>query len=115
MRLTKVLLRQNLGWHFKMKWRTQKRRNIQNENTVAHLKEIGLPVIDPYQEFVAEPQIPDPPLVHSLNANSFRITIVYFFLGQSLSIQFRPIYFNETKNIRGGIPVFVICWVITMY
>lgn len=64
MRLTKVLYAQHIGWHFKMKWRTQKRLNIQNENVVANLKEIGLPVIDPYQEFVAEREIPNPPSVY---------------------------------------------------
>lgn len=65
MRLTKVLFRQHLGWHTKMKWRTQKRRTIPDERAVAHLKEIGLPVIDPYEEFVAEPKIPDLPLVYA--------------------------------------------------
>lgn len=63
MRLTTVLLRQHIGWHFKMKWRGQKRLNIQNENVVSSLKEMGLPVIDPFKEFVADPGIPDPPLV----------------------------------------------------
>lgn len=63
MRLTKVLFTQNLGWHTKMKWRTQKRRIIYNDKAVANLKDIGFPVIDPVQEFIGKKAIPDLPLV----------------------------------------------------
>lgn len=62
MRITKVLCRQNLGWHSKMKWRTQKHRNIQNERAVDNLRAFGLPVVDPIEELVAKQRkIPDLP------------------------------------------------------
>lgn len=61
MRITKVLFRQNLGWHSKMKWRTQKHRIIQNERAVDNLRAFGLPVVDPVEELVAEPKILDLP------------------------------------------------------
>lgn len=57
MRFTKALFKQHLGWHSKMKWRTQRRRVIFNDNTVDNLKEIGLPVIDPIQEFMQKPTL----------------------------------------------------------
>lgn len=63
MRLTKVLFAQHLGWHTKMKWRTQKRRTIFNDKSAANLKEMGLPVIDPLQEFLPKPTIQDQALV----------------------------------------------------
>lgn len=61
MRITKVLFRQHLGWHSKMKWRTQKHRNIQNERAVDNLRALGLSVADPVEELVAEPKISDIP------------------------------------------------------
>ncbi|XP_031620304.1 39S ribosomal protein L37, mitochondrial [Contarinia nasturtii] len=61
MRLTNVLNAQHLGWHFKMKWRTLKRRAIEDQNAASYLKAMGLPVIDPVQEFMSEPEIPKPP------------------------------------------------------
>lgn len=61
MRLTKVLFRQHLGWHAKMKWRSQKHRIIPHENSVINVKEMGVPVIDPVQEFIPKREVPDPP------------------------------------------------------
>lgn len=61
MRLTNVLLRQHLGWHAKMKWRTQKHRTIPHEKSVINVKEMGVPLIDPVQEFIPQRKIPDPP------------------------------------------------------
>lgn len=61
MRITKVLFRQNLGWHAKMKWRVQKHRNIQNERAADNLRAFGLPVIDPIDEIIREPKITEIP------------------------------------------------------
>lgn len=61
MRLTNVLSKQHIGWHFKMKWRLLKRRNIFNDGTTDRLKEMGIPIIDPVEEFMPKPNIPNPP------------------------------------------------------
>lgn len=61
MRLTNVLYRQHLGWHSKMKWRTMKHRTIPHEKSVMNVKELGIPVIDPVQEFIPNRKIPEPP------------------------------------------------------
>lgn len=63
MRLTNVLLNQHLGWHYKMKWRTLKRRNIEDTKSVSLLEEMGLPVIDPVEKFMPKSEISDPPSV----------------------------------------------------
>lgn len=61
MRLTKVLFRQNLGWHAKMKWRTQKHRNIQNEGAADNLRALGLQVMDPLEELIPNRKISELP------------------------------------------------------
>lgn len=66
MRLTKALFAQHLGWHAKMKWRTQRNRIIKQEKSLQNLNALGIPVIDPVQEFIPQPTIPDPPLVKLL-------------------------------------------------
>lgn len=63
MRLTKLLFRQHIGWHAKMKWRTQRNRTIPHETSLRNLNEMGLPVVDAVNEFIPDRAIPDPPLV----------------------------------------------------
>lgn len=84
MRFTRVLFSQHLGWHTKMKWRLQKRRVIWNDNSVDHLKEIGLPVIDPIQEFMKKPIVT---LVKQFLFMYFITTKCYFFKEFHMLIQ----------------------------
>lgn len=65
MRLTNVVFRQHLGWHSKMQWRTNKHRNIENHRAVDNLRAMGLPVIDPLEEFIPKPKMPNVPCVNS--------------------------------------------------
>lgn len=61
MRLTNVLLRHNIGWHTKMKWKSQKHRTIQDYGQVERLRAAGINVINGVDAFMApkpKPAIP---------------------------------------------------------
>lgn len=46
MRLTSILLRQNIGKHLKLKWRTMKHRTVHNDGLIDNLKAAGIKIED---------------------------------------------------------------------
>lgn len=54
MRLTCVLLKQNIYWHSKMLWRCNRHRTVQHDGTLQRLKEIGIPVVDAIEDIIGE-------------------------------------------------------------
>lgn len=52
MRLTCVLLKQNIYWHSKMLWRSKRHRNIPHDGTIDHLKNSGKAVVDAVEDII---------------------------------------------------------------
>lgn len=55
MRLTKILFRQHLGWHTKMKWRGQKFRVLNDNGVVDHLSSAGIKVVNGVEDIIGIP------------------------------------------------------------
>lgn len=58
MRVTQVLSRQHINWHFKMQWRIFRHRNVLNDGSANQLKLHGKEVVDAVESIINEPQRP---------------------------------------------------------
>lgn len=55
MRLTKILFRQHLGWHTKMKWRAQKSRVLNDNGVIDRLNSAGIKVVNGVEDIIGIP------------------------------------------------------------
>lgn len=53
MRLTRVLLKQHIGWHFQKHWNVQRKRKVQINPVIKDLQKKGIAIEDP-NEFIKE-------------------------------------------------------------
>lgn len=53
MRLTRVLLRQHIGWHFQTHWNIQRKRKVQITPALKELQKKGIAIEDP-NKFIKE-------------------------------------------------------------
>lgn len=54
MRLTRVLLKQNIYWHSKMIWRIQRHRTVQHDGSIQRLENTGKTVVDAIHDIIGE-------------------------------------------------------------
>lgn len=57
MKLTVILFRQHIGWHFKKHWRVQGKRKITETSALKILKQNGIPVYEP-KDILGKKQLP---------------------------------------------------------
>lgn len=61
MRLTRVLLKQNIYWHSKMQWRIKRHRNVQHDGAIQQLEKSGKTIVDAVQYIIGEKKFEEIP------------------------------------------------------